>query len=122
MSPTMITVTDSSSPRNSGVSVRKVPAVAGTTCLRTIDPPMASTGMMVKNRPTSIVRPSVVLYHWVLALIPANDEPLLLADDEYEYTISVSPCGPDDNSELVADCNTMATPANASVTSGTASR
>ena len=42
---------------------------------------MASTGIMVKNRPTSMAMPRVVLYHWVLALRPAKAEPLLLAAD-----------------------------------------
>ena len=73
----MIT-TPKSSPANSGVPVGKVPAEAGTRCLRPSEPAMASTGIMRKNRPTSIARPSVVSYHWVLAVRPPKAEPLLL--------------------------------------------
>ena len=45
-----------------------VPAVAGTLGLAASEPPIASTGMMVKNRAISIERPWVVVYHWVPVL------------------------------------------------------
>ncbi len=35
--------------------------------------------MMRKKRPTSIASPSVVFIHCVLAVMPANAEPLLFA-------------------------------------------
>ncbi len=39
---------------------------------------MARTGIIGSSRPTNMVIPRVVLYHWVLADRPANAEPLLL--------------------------------------------
>ncbi len=58
--------------------VGKVPAEAGTGCLRASDPAMARAGTMSTNRPTSMHRPSVVLYQLVAPLRPAKAEPLLL--------------------------------------------
>ena len=52
--------------------------MTGTFCLRTSEPAMASVGMARKNRPTSMHRPSVVWYHWLVTVSPANAEPLLL--------------------------------------------
>ena len=40
---------------------------------------MASTGTIIRKRPTSIVRPSVMFHQGVLALSPAKAEPLLPA-------------------------------------------
>ena len=66
-------------PPNTGVSVARVPDVVGTFGLRTNEPAMASTGMMRKNLPTIMARPWVVFIHWVLAVMPANADPLLPA-------------------------------------------
>ena len=83
-----------SSTVNSGVSVGKVPADAGAGCLRASEPAIASTGTIRRNRPTSIARPSVVLYQSVFPVSPPNAEPLLFAADVNAYTTSESPCGP----------------------------
>ena len=40
---------------------------------------MASMGMIIMNRPTSMVMAPVVLYQVVLVVNPANAEPLLAA-------------------------------------------
>jgi hypothetical protein len=79
------------SPPNNGVWVGNVPAVAGTGCLRAIEPAIASTGMMRKKRPTSMAMPSVVSYHCVAVVRPAKAEPLLLDADVKAYRISDSP-------------------------------
>ena len=63
------------------MSVGKVPAVAGTGCLRASEPAIASAGTIRKKRPTSIARPSVVLNQSVLPVSPPNAEPLLFAAD-----------------------------------------
>jgi len=39
----------------------------------------ASTGISMRKRPASMVQPSIVLYHHVLAFRPAKAEPLLAA-------------------------------------------
>ena len=56
----------------------KVPADGGTGCLRASEPAMASAGTISTKRPTSMARPSVVLYQLVAPLSPAKAEPLLL--------------------------------------------
>ena len=71
-------MTPTSRPRTAAVPVGKVPAEAGTACLRASEPAMASAGTISTNRPTSMARPSVVLYQLVLPLRPAKAEPLLL--------------------------------------------
>ena len=79
VSPATMTATPTTRPPNSGVSVGKVPTVAGTWRLRPSRPANASVGMMRKKRPNSVAMPSVVLYHWVLPVRPPKAEPLLLA-------------------------------------------
>src|SRR5579863_3966670 len=59
--------------------VGKVPLVTGTSFFEARFPAMASAGMMNRNRPTSMSRPSVRPYHGVLALIPPKALPLLPA-------------------------------------------
>ena len=59
-----------------------VPSDGGICFLRLRLPAIASGGMIMKNRPNSIVRPSVVLYHFVLTLMPPKADPLLAAADE----------------------------------------
>ena len=61
----------------SGVRHGNVPSDGGTTFLRRKVPAIASIGMIIRKRPTSIATPSVVLYQSVFALRPANAEPLL---------------------------------------------
>ena len=79
VSPATMTIAPTTRPANSGESVGNVPAVTGTRCLRTSEPPMASAGMIRKKRPISIARPWVTVYQSVPVPWPANAEPLLLA-------------------------------------------
>ncbi len=62
-----------------GVVTGNVPRLGGTVFLRTRLPAIASIGIIIRKRPISIVNPIVVLYHLVLAEIPAKAEPLLPA-------------------------------------------
>src|SRR5215831_16981377 len=114
----MIT-TPNSSAVNSGVPVGNVPADAGTRCFRPSDPAIASTGIIKKNRPTSIANAPVMLYHCVSPVRPPNADPLLLAWDVNAYVISVNPCGPGLPNELSAKPDTAEMPANARITTGT---
>src|SRR5262250_3291453 len=91
--PTM-TMTPTRSPVKRGVVTGKVPSDGGMCFFRPRLPAIASGGMIMKNRPKSIVRPSVVLYQNVLTLMPPNADPLLAAADEYAYRISDRPWGP----------------------------
>src|ERR1039457_1092855 len=61
-----ITITDTSRTVNSGVATGNVPAEAGTVFFFARLPAIASMGMIIKNRPTSIVNPPAVLYQGVL--------------------------------------------------------
>ena len=67
----------------SGVVTGNVPGDGGTRFFRPRLPAIASGGMIMKNRPKSIVTPIVVLYQSVFALRPPNADPLLAAPDEY---------------------------------------
>lgn len=74
-------VTPTVIPTNCGRWVGRVPTELGVTPWLARDPAKASTRMMGRRRPNTIARPSAVLYHSVLTLIPAKAEPLLLAVD-----------------------------------------
>src|SRR5690349_24500803 len=76
-----ITITLTSSVENNGVVTGNVPNDGGTIFLRTRFPAIASIGMIIMNRPTSIATPIVVLYQSVFAEIPAKAEPLFPAPD-----------------------------------------
>src|ERR1019366_9087371 len=76
-----ITITDTSRRENRGVVTGNVPAEAGTAFFFARLPAIASIGMTMKNRPTSMVIAPAVLYHGVLPLKPPNAEPLFPADD-----------------------------------------
>ena len=73
--PTM-TITLTRSVVNSGVVTGNVPSDGGTKFLLARFPAIANIGMIMKNRPTSIAMPIVVLYQSVFAEIPAKAEPL----------------------------------------------
>ena len=77
-----IRMTPTSSAENSGVVTGNVPSDGGTRFLRPRLPAMASGGMIMKNRPNSIARPSVELYQFVFTLMPPKAEPLLAVADE----------------------------------------
>src|SRR5262245_54944451 len=79
--PTM-TITPTRSDENNGVVTGNVPSDGGISFLRLKLPAIARGGMIMKNRPKSIVSPSVVLYQSVLKLMPPNADPLLAAADE----------------------------------------
>ena len=72
-----ITITLTSSAVKSGVVTGNVPSDGGTVFLRARFPAIASIGMIMKNRPTNIAMPIVVLYQSVFAEMPAKAEPLL---------------------------------------------
>ena len=72
-----ITITLTSNVVNSGVVTGNVPNDGGTIFLRARLPAIASIGMIIMKRPTSIAIPIVVLYQRVSAEIPANADPLL---------------------------------------------
>ena len=59
----------------------KVPALAGTIFFCASEPASAMIGTIMKNRPSSMAKPSVVLYQGVLALRPAKALPLLPAPE-----------------------------------------
>ena len=77
--PTMTTTADQQHREQCGRWWGTCPGSGGTTFLPTIDPAMPSAGTIIRKRPTSMSRPSVTLYQGVLALRPANAEPLLPA-------------------------------------------
>src|SRR5258707_622744 len=66
---------------NNGVVTGNVPTDGGTYFFWARLPAMASMGMIMKKRPTSVVSPVVVSYHGVLGVSPAKAEPLFPADD-----------------------------------------
>src|ERR1035437_3418751 len=63
----------------SGVVTGKVPSEGGTYFLPARFPAIASMGMIIKNRPASMVRPVVTSYHSVFTVSPPKDDPLLAA-------------------------------------------
>src|SRR5215471_8862959 len=80
--PTMSTV-ETSSVEKSGVVTGKVPADSAMDFFWARFPAMAKIGMTAKKRPRSIATASELLYQEVLALIPANPEPLLPVAEVY---------------------------------------
>ena len=66
---------------NSGVVTGKVPAVGGIDFFFARLPAMASIGIIMKNRPISMVIAPATLYQGVFPFKPANAEPLLPACD-----------------------------------------
>src|SRR6185437_12033192 len=90
----MITTTPSNRKVNNGECVGNVPKPAGTVFLPTMAPAIAIAGTIMKKRPKSIAKPSVVSHHGVLAFNPAKAEPLFPAPLVKAYRISLRPCGP----------------------------
>src|SRR6185436_5461225 len=78
-----ITITPTNRLEKSGVVTGNVPSDGGISFLRLRLPAIASGGMIMKKRPNSIVRPRVVLYQFVLPLMPPKADPLFAAADEY---------------------------------------
>ena len=66
---------------NSGVVTGNVPSDGGTYFFCARLPAMASMGMIMKKRPTSMVMPIVVSYQGVLTVRPPKAEPLLPAPE-----------------------------------------
>src|ERR1700756_1352223 len=79
-----IKITPIRSTVNSGVVTGNVPREGGTYFLPARFPAMASMGMIIRNRPTSMVIPPAVLYQSVFVVKPANAEPLFPACDVNE--------------------------------------
>ena len=71
--------------------VDKVPAVVAIFFLAARLPAMAMVPMIGRNRTNSITKPRVRLRNTVLALKPANADPLLPPAEEYAYRISDRP-------------------------------
>ena len=63
VSPATIAITPTTRKPKSAVFVGIVPDVAGTFGLAANEPPIANTGIIVKNRAMSIEMPCVVVYH-----------------------------------------------------------
>src|SRR5215469_7931422 len=89
-----IRITPISKTVNRGVVTGKVPRDGGTYFFWARLPAMASMGMIIKKRPTSMVTAPETLYQLVLPFSPPNADPLLPACETNEYRISLSPCGP----------------------------
>src|SRR5262245_26290811 len=86
-----IKITPIKSSVNSGVVTGKVPKDGGTYFFCARLPATATMGLVMKNRPTSIVIAPAVLYQGVFVVRPANAEPLLPAEDVNTYRISLNP-------------------------------
>ena len=89
-----IRIVDTNKPAKRPPVTGKVPADSGTVFFLARLPAMASTGIIMKNRPSSCAIAVVVLYQIVFAFMPANAEPLFPVDEMYAYKIWDSPCGP----------------------------
>src|SRR5262249_38192288 len=76
-----IKITPIKSTVNKGVVTGKVPSEGGTYFFWARLPAMASIGIIIMKRPTSMVTAPVVLYQRVLVVSPANADPLFPADD-----------------------------------------
>ena len=90
----MMITTPTRRPAKVGVSVGNVPEEAGAAVFLASAPAIPSNGTIIMKRPINIASPSVVLYQGVLAVRPANAEPLLPVADANAYRISLNPCGP----------------------------
>src|SRR5580658_2838993 len=86
-----IRITPTSSTLNNGVVTGNVPSDGGTYFFFARLPAMASIGMIMKNRPISMVIAPDVLYQRVFPLSPPKAEPLLPAMDVKAYKICVKP-------------------------------
>src|SRR4029077_11813741 len=89
-----IRITPIKSTVKSGVVTGNVPGDGGTYFLPARLPAMASIGMIIKNRPASMVTARVVSYQGVLTVNPPKADPLLPAPETKAYKISLRPCGP----------------------------
>src|SRR5271156_4892766 len=89
-----IRITPASNTENSVVLTGNVPGEGGTLFFIARFPAIANMGIIIRKRPANIVKPRLMLYQWVLALIPPNAEPLFPALDVKAYRISLNPCGP----------------------------
>ena len=90
-----MSVTPATIPTNWGRWVGRVPIDSGVWPCLASEPARASTSTIGRNRPSTIARPSAVLYQSVLTLRPAKAEPLLLAAEVKAYNTSDKPCGPE---------------------------
>src|ERR1700686_5683783 len=86
-----IRITPTSSTLNNGVVTGNVPSDGGTYFFFARLPAMDSMGIIMKNRPTSMVIAPEVLYQRVFPFSPPKAEPLLPAMDVKAYRIWVKP-------------------------------
>src|SRR5579864_6589187 len=82
-----ITMTPTRRETNKGVVTGNVPADSGTSFLRARLPARARIGMIMKNRPSSMLKARLTLYQGVFPFNPPNAEPLLAAVEAYAYKI-----------------------------------
>ena len=80
--PTM-TMVATSKPEKSPPVTGKVPTDSGTIRFLARFPAIASTGMIMKKRPSSWATAVLVLYHMVFGFRPPKADPLFPADDTY---------------------------------------
>src|ERR1700719_2974089 len=78
--PTITTVA-TSKPENSPPVTGKVPTDSGTIRFLARLPAIASTGMIMKKRPSNWPTAVLVLYHMVFGFRPPKADPLFPADD-----------------------------------------
>src|SRR6185437_3907576 len=86
-----IRIVPTNSTVNSGVVTGNVPGDGGTYFLRARLPAIASMGMIIRQRPISVLIPSAALYQNVLPLRPPKAEPLFPAVETKAYSTCVSP-------------------------------
>src|SRR5262249_12498185 len=92
--PPTIMITPTTRPTNNPPVVGKVPSEAGTDFLLASEPAIAIVGMIIMKRPTNIATAPVMLKNSVLAVMPANAEPLLAVLEVERESISEKPSGP----------------------------
>ena len=81
-----MTMTATNKPANSPPVTGKVPTDSGTIRFLARLPAIASTGTIMKKRPSSWATAVLVLYHMVFTFRPPNADPLFPADDTYAYS------------------------------------
>src|SRR5262245_19677948 len=79
--PPTITITPTTRPTKSGPVVGKVPSEVGTDFFAASEPAIAIVGMIIQKRLTNIAIAPVMLKNNVLAVMPANADPLFAVLD-----------------------------------------
>ncbi|MNN66148.1 hypothetical protein D3C81_1817050 [compost metagenome] len=82
-------------PVNRPLSVRNVPIVSGTGCLRSSEPATASRAITETYRPSSMTTPVIIFQKVLLSASPSKPEPLFAAEETYSYRTCVKPWYPE---------------------------